>query len=292
MSCYLSTSCFGRIPVGEAVEICREISPNYIELSAPHDYQPTKELEILLYNLKNEGLNLSLHNYFPPPQKSFVLNMAAEEDEAQQASKDLVLKALNLAQIAGSPVYGIHAGYLRNAKAGEDGMFIFDERGVSYENALNKATNFVCSVAELFERNGVTLLIENLFPSPKKQHSLFCTFNEIKEFMAKVPKSVGLLLDFGHLNIASNLLKFDRRAFLDDYIDEFGDRVHEIHISENRGIKDEHLAVKKNSWQLGLVKEFAGVPLRNGLDRIYCLEARNSEVNELHESLNLINENL
>ena len=59
--------------------------------------------------------------------------------------------------------------------------------------------------------------------------------------MDLIPDNVGLLLDLGHLNISSNFFKFSKQSFLDKYISNYKDRLLEIHISENNGIKDEHL---------------------------------------------------
>ena len=290
MACYLSTSCYGRMQVTDAVAHCRELSPYHIEISAPHNYQPLDELEIILREFKDEGINLTLHNYFPPPKKSFVLNMSATDKDVIQLTMDLVKGALRLSLASGSPLYGIHAGYLAGAQAGDDGMFIWNEKSRnSYEVALSQSTKFVSEYCKYYEEKGVKFLIENLFPSPKKQFSLFCTLAGIKEFMSLVPKSVGLLLDLGHLNISSNILKFNRQKFLDEFLDEFGSRLYEIHISENNGLKDEHLPIKEGSWQLDALKQIESIPLNDGIDRIYCLESRKAEEEELKNSLDLIN---
>ena len=98
--------------------------------------------------------------------------------------------------------------------------------------------------------------IENLFPSPKKRHSLNCTYEEIEELMCSLPDHVGILLDLGHFNISSNILGFNRNKAIDNPTNYFS-RIKEIHISENNGIKDEHLAVKENSWQLDVLKSIS-----------------------------------
>ena len=72
--------------------------------------------------------------------------------------------------------------------------------------------------------------------------------------MDLVPKKTGLLLDLGHLNISSNLLKFDKNLFLDNFLSG-GERLIEVHISENNGLKDEHLALTDDSWQLTAIKK-------------------------------------
>ena len=88
---------------------------NYVEISAPHDYQTLDELKIILKKFKDKDINFSLHNYFPAPKDSFVLNMAASDNYTYDMTSQLV-NAFILASFAGSPIYGIHAGYLAKAK--------------------------------------------------------------------------------------------------------------------------------------------------------------------------------
>ncbi len=290
MSCYLSTSCFGRSYVTDAVKRCHEISPHRIEISAPHHHQPLEELEDILKGFQADGHALTLHNYFPAPEESFVLNMAADDDVGKARTRALVEGALRLAVAAGSPLYGIHAGYLARADAKADGMFAFDDELSPYGEALERAVSFINDVAPAYEKAGVRFLVENLFPSPKKRHSLFCSLDEIREFMAQVPKSVGLLLDLGHLNVSSGIMGFDRENFIDDYLGEFSDRLVEVHISENEGLKDEHLAVKQGSWQLDALKLIHQQNQPFDTTRVYCVEARNATNDELRTSINLVNE--
>ena len=86
---------------------------------------------------------------------------------------------------------------------------------------------------------------------------MFCNYDQIKELIDQVPKSVGLLLDLGHMNISSNIMSFDRNKFLEKYLSNFGDRLHEVHISENAGLKDEHNALKKTAGNMEQLKRLA-----------------------------------
>jgi sugar phosphate isomerase/epimerase len=290
MGCYLSTSCYKKKSIEDAINACGLLSDKVVELSAPHPHQPVEEISAILKSFQRKGYCFTLHNYFPPPEKSFVLNMASDDIEASDKSKALVHDAMQLCEAAGSNVYGIHAGYLARATAGEDGMFNFADQEASYEDSLERATIFVNEMNSGFMGKGVTFLIENLFPGRSRKTSLFCSLDEIRDFMSKVPDSVGLLLDLGHLNISSTIMGFDRKTFLEDYLDEFGERVHEVHISENNGLKDEHLHLKPNSWQLDAIKEIQKISVEKDGERYYCLEARNTTEEKLKESLSLINE--
>ena len=99
-------------------------------------------------------------------------------------------------------------------------------------------------------------------------------------------------MDLGHLNVSSTLLNFDKYIFLDKYLNEFGERVLEVHISENEGFKDQHLALKPNSWQLDVVREIKNIKVMNNKQRHFCLESRNATIEEIKVSINSINEML
>ena len=66
--------------------------------------------------------------------------MAASDTFTFDMTEELV-KMLLLAGYAGSPIYGIHAGYLAKAKAGSDGHFIFSEEEENYKTSLENTTN-------------------------------------------------------------------------------------------------------------------------------------------------------
>jgi sugar phosphate isomerase/epimerase len=290
MNCLLSTSCHARNLAAEAVRWCHQITPYRVEISAPHEYQSLEELESALRELRAEGFFLTLHNYFPPPVDSFVLNLAAEDDHGKQMSQALIEGALRLAQAAEAPIYGVHAGYLSRADAQENGSFKFSDDMSSYSAALDRAIAFVNEIAPKFEAQGVHFLIENLFPSPKKRHSLFCSFEEVEEFMNQVPKSVGLLFDLGHMNVSSTILEFERDFFLDRYLDVYSGRLREVHISENGGQKDEHLAVAKGSWQLDALRRIQETKADGDGLRVFCVEARNASIEELRTSVALVDD--
>jgi len=285
--CFLSTSLCRNKEIDTSINECGKLSEKYVELSAPHPKQSVDKIKQIIKKYLNEGYNFTLHNYFPPPEKSFVLNIASDEKEVITDCKDLILKALDLSIEANAKVYGIHAGYLSKAKAKSDGTFEFDENYSSYEKSLQSSIKFINSISENFEKNKVKLLIENLFPSIARNSSLFCSLDEINDLMQGVPRSVGLLLDLGHLNISSNILNFNREEFLNNFLDKYSDRLYEIHISENNGIKDEHKALESNSWQFEALKKIAE---NQNKDLIYCLESRNANIEQVSSNLMKINE--
>jgi sugar phosphate isomerase/epimerase len=291
-NCYLSTSLCRNKSIQSSIIDCGYLSNKYIELSAPHPNESIDEVKKIIKNFLKEGYKFTLHNYFPPPNKSFVLNIASDEDEVIASCKELINNALQLSIVANSKVYGIHAGYLSKAIAKENGMFEFNYEESSYSNSLDYSIKFINSISKNFEKNNVKLIIENLFPSIARNSSLFCSLEQIDDLMKQVPQSVGLLLDLGHLNISSNIMKFSRDKFLDQFLKKYGHRLYEVHISENNGFKDEHRALEKESWQFDALKKISDIKVENNTkyERIYCLESRNAKEDQIISNLKSINE--
>jgi len=288
---YLSSSLCRNKKLEDSIVICSELASKNVELSAPHPFRTMNELRNILRKFRDDGINFSLHNYFPAPKDSFVLNIASSEKDTQEKCNTLINQALELCSYSESKVYAVHAGYLSKAKANSDGMFEFDDEQYSYKDALNRAINFVNNISAKFEKNKVHFMLENLFPSQARNSSLFCNIDQIDELMNELPKEVGLLLDLGHLNISSNLMNFDRFKFLDRYLEKYGERVYEIHISENNGLKDEHRALEKDSWQLKALKNIRETNIKSNYmkDRVYCLESRNANIKDIKTSISEIN---
>ena len=85
-------------------------------------------------------------------------------------------------------------------------------------------------------------------------------------------------------------MSFNRDDFLEKYLSNFSDRLHEIHISENAGLKDEHRALEKKSWQYGAIRKInSSMKSLNNGQIVYCLESRNADLNQISENLTKIN---
>ncbi len=280
------------IPLKDVLRQCEENGIYSVELSAPHPYEPLEKVRELLLEYRHKGFRFTIHNYFPPQQRDFVLNIASLDDNIRSQCRNLVGEALKLARDIESPIYGIHMGYLADGDADSRGIFQFKPEKNSRSLCLKQMTAFIKDTTKEIS-NGMILILENLFPGRTGNFSLGCTFEEIKKIMSLVPDQVGLLLDLGHLNISSQVLGFDKYVFLDKYVAELGDRIHEIHLSENNGLEDEHLPLKEDSWQLKVLENICASHSQKKSSRIHCLEARdNFSLNSLKMSLELINKYL
>lgn len=95
------------------------------------------------------------------------------------------------------------------------------------------AFDFFAGMVESADRFGVQLCLENMFPrnlfgaEPEDFEEIFTAFPTLK-----------LTLDTGHANIDD--WRGDRLMSL---VDRLGDRIGHLHFSDNRGRRDEHLAI-------------------------------------------------
>jgi sugar phosphate isomerase/epimerase len=285
VTAYLSTSCFPNLPVGEAIAACRALGRHRVELSAPHPRQPLPDLEALLRATVADRVELTLHNYFPAPKRPIVLNLASDEAEERAAGMALVTEAARLSRAAQAKVYAVHAGYVGKARPGTSESFRFEGEDGDIVRATDRAIATLADLLPLFG-GGTRLAVENLFPSASRRHSLMCDADELATFMDRVP-GLGWLLDLGHLNVSATLLDFSRDAYLDRALERYGDRLLEVHLSENGGRADEHLPIAAGSWQLDALKRIRQIAA-GPHERVYCVESRHADGPALRRSLDLV----
>ena len=104
---------------------------------------------------------------------------------------------------------------------------------------------------------------------------------EIINFLNKInSKNLGLLLDVGHIQVSANSLNFNR----DDFFDSLLHRTFEIHLHDNKGVKDLHLGLSKESWGLTKIKNCKDIPI--------TLESHNLTIEQIIKNIDLIEESL
>ena len=80
--------------------------------------------------------------------------------------------------------------------------------------------------------------------------------DEIKRIYVTYSKRRWATFRSWSLKYLKQFLEFDKNIFLEKFLDLFGHRLLEVHISENNGFKDEHLGARKNSWQLNQISKY------------------------------------
>ncbi len=298
---YVSTACLsGDRGLERVLKEYRSAGLMAVEISAPHPYMPIDELADMLISSRPSGMSFIFHNYFPPPEDDFVFNPVSRGASVLKHSRQLVRDAVGLARKIGVDLYSCHPGYLCDAFPGTSGKFSFDERkAVSRDEGTEMLrSNFApfCNGLDLAPGKGcVFMAFENLFPPEKgENYSLLCTMDEISGLFdspGMKDSGIGLLIDMGHLSVSSNIMGFDKIGFIDKAIEKYGDRIYEIHLSDNDGRSDRHDGIRESSWQLKVLEKFRNTGKKLSLSgtRI-CVESRGLKIGEIVKCRDIIKE--
>jgi len=257
---FVSTSCLnGDRSIQSVLERMENLSIKNVELSGPHPYVPFEEMFLDLQRYRDSGMSFIIHNYFPPPEFNFTLNIASFKETVIENSGLLINAALDLSQKIGAPFYGCHAGYLADAQANEEGIFQFDIESIrTPEDSISQTVRTVGNILRKRSKNlpPEGILLENLFPAtPKKNFSLACTPSEISCLLEAIDdERVGLLLDLAHLELTSSLYGCNAETFLEDIITKAGKYIKAVHLSGNDGKNDNHLPLEPGSWKFAAAK--------------------------------------
>lgn len=288
---FISSTCLEFDPLDEIALLLRE-NLCHVEFSGGGRYHPIDEVRRGISEFLEFKLNthVRIHNYFPSPEKSIIMNFAAGGECEIRESLSIAERALGLCSEFAIPYYSIHPGYLPiGGQEDGKGHFDFDATSVlSYSEALS---NFLANFARLHElakKREVRLALENLFPRHGVIDSLNNTFEEFDDILSALPEDVLILLDLGHLNVSATTLGFDKFDYLDKLIRRYGDRIVETHISGNDGSDDQHLPIDESDWQLDALTLLRGLPGLSSYGVDITLEARRLPIKKIRKILNLL----
>lgn len=243
---YLSTGGFYQRSAYQTVIEFAKYGICNIELSGgifdPNQIDPLKKI--------SSEINLQLHNYFPPPQDPFVLNLASQNDNIRLRSIALAERALLLSSEIGANSYAIHAGFLIDPRVSELGrtaeIRVLSDRNTAIETFIN-SINYLATIAE---RLNLILLIENNVVSKRNANQfsqnpfLMADPSECKKIMSRLPCNVNLLIDVAHLKVSAKSLNFKPENMFSDCMDW----IYGYHLSDNNGEEDANEVVTKTSW--------------------------------------------
>ena len=206
----------------------------------------------LIQNLKSlsSKLNFQIHNYFPPPSKPFVFNLASPNKVISQRSFEHALNSIEIASDIGKGYYSFHAGFLLDLEVNELGKKVKKRPLNNRSKAVQIFIENVNKLAKIAEEKGIKLLIENNVISAKNYSEfkedpfLMTQSEECIQVMKSVPNNVRMLVDLAHLKVSSNSLKFDAIEFLS----ECDSWISAYHLSDNDGTRDSNEPFSKDSW--------------------------------------------
>lgn len=242
---YVSSSCSKQRRIGPAIQELFDHGFRNIELSGGTEYYKGYENDI--FELKEKyALNLLIHNYFPPPQEKFVLNLASHDDDIYNRSIEHLQQAMRLSKKIGALQFGFHAGFFIDIEVDEIGKEVAKKETGDIECALKR---FYKGFLDLKKEAGdIKLYVENNVYS----HSIFRRYGNNNPFMLttandyqtlKKKIDFNLLLDVAHLYVSTKTLgldfekEFEQLFVVSDY----------IHLSDNDGFHDQNIGFTHES---------------------------------------------
>ena len=250
---YVSSSCVKHAKIRDSVQELAENNFQNIELSGGTEYYENFEDDLL--ELKGKyNLNYRCHNYFPPPKKPFVLNLASLNDETFQMSFDHLKKVVALSNRLGADKFAFHAGFFIDIKLNEIGKKLSLDNLFDEKEAIERFCNAYSVIKK--QAKNVSLFIENNVFSKTNADTydgenpfMMTNFNEYKSLKEKI--DFNLLLDVAHLKVSAKTLRLDWEEEFENMISVSS----YIHVSDNDGFHDLNNQLSKSSSLLSMLKQ-------------------------------------
>jgi sugar phosphate isomerase/epimerase len=264
--------------ISEVLLTCKKANISNIELGSNHCYEKNYKKII-----KKHKLNFIVHNYFPIPKKSFVVNIASANRLIRNLSIKHVKNAILFCKTTNSKLYTFHPGFIfdpvtaSNSKKNYDFIWNNKIQKRNYNTAFNLMLNALKKIIKFAKKNKVKVAIETEGSFKKKHLLLMQTPQEYKKlFKHFKPKDLGINLNIGHLNLASRGFKFSKNSFV-DFIKPY---VVALELSHNNGEEDQHLPLKRNAWYWKIIND----PFFIKTYKI--LEFRNTDIKKIKKVIN------
>jgi len=278
---YLSTAAIPRRTPRDLLDFAGQVGCCAIELSTGCDWSSDDRL--VLQRAADAGTHsFIIHNYFPPPEHPFVLNLA---EPPEGRSRAFCCETLELAAALGAPWYSVHAGFgiaLAPEDLGNPGRFMTKWQNSSERfdrSTFDANMHFLRAEAS---RLGVGLLVENHVVDPalgvEGAEALFLSDpDEMVRWSSAAGAGVApILLDLAHLAVTCHTLQKD----FFKACERLAPCVGGVHISASREGHDRNDPLTASSPEL--------TALRLLRPTFMVLETRPLEADDLREQLELL----
>ena len=206
-----------------------EILPNLIKLSVKnveiadsghHSLNP-KRVSRLQEISSSYDIRFSIHAPYADT------NLSADDDLIREWILKRIRATIRFADELNAKAVVIHPGWTTATD-----RFM---KGRAWELNL-RSVNWLLRYAEEY---GVPLLIENV---PEPTPYLLIRVEDFELFFEELDFWIGMVLDIGHSNLINQTT---------DFLSMFNERIKHIHISDNNGAEDQHLAIGKGeiNWE-------------------------------------------
>ena len=275
---FVSTSSVKKNKISDSIICLVENGFKNIELSGGTQYYDGYENDLL--QLKEAyDLNFICHNYFPPPKKDFIINLASKDNDLHQKSFKHLEKSIRLSKKLGSKNFGFHAGFYIDFSIEEIGKSI----SKSALNDKSQCFKTFCDSYGLLEVNDIQLYVENNVVSQKN----FENFGENPFMLTDISGYVELseeinfklLLDVAHLKVSCTTLNLS----FEENLDYLMHRSEYIHLSDNNSYEDQNKTITGDSELMKLLSKYS---LK---DKIVTLEIY-EDIAKIRDAYNLINQ--
>ena len=263
-----------------ALDILKFAGVENVEIGSNHAYESN-------YNyIKNYKFNFLIHNYFPVPKKDFVINIASLSKKIRERSINQIKRSIEFYKKINAKIYTFHPGFigdpLRANRNKKNYDFLWKKKNIKdqYLLAYNQMILSLKKIVNFAKKKDVKIAIETEGSFKKRNFLLLQRPEEYKNlFKFFSPKDIGINLNIGHLNLASNAFSFSKSKF----VDMLKPYIAAIELSHNNGIEDQHLPLKKNQWYWKIIND------PHFVKAYKILEFRNTSIKNIKNTLNLLN---
>lgn len=266
-------------PLSDTLKICKEANIYSVELGSNHCYEESYDY------LSDFPFQYLVHNYFPIPKESFVLNIASIDPNIRYRSIQHIKNSIRFCEKIGAKLYTFHPGFLTDpvganlSKKNYD--FQWDNNQINGANYKKTKINMYLALDDVIKyakSRKISIAIETEGSLNKRNHLIMQRPDEYEEFMKKYsPTDISINLNIGHLNLAAKAFQFKR----EDFVDLIKNYISAMELSHNDGIEDQHLPLQQNGWYWSIILD----PYFKNIYKI--LEFRNTSIKSILNNIKL-----
>jgi sugar phosphate isomerase/epimerase len=248
MNLYVSTTFLkDGSTIEEALNLCQKHDIINLELGSNHCYSPAFASIVSSFDL-----NYLVHNYFPIPKESFVLNLASSDERVLEKSIKHVKTAIDFCAEVGALLYTFHPGFLTDPQGpnqtSQNYDFQWDDsiiNKVNHNMAYERMLKGIDTCVEYARQRKVKIAIETEGSYKKRDHLLMQHPEEYTRlFKSFSPDELGINMNIGHLKLAAKAFDFTEIEFAD----LISDYIVAMELSHNDGMEDQHLPLIEEAW--------------------------------------------
>jgi len=250
---YISTACKKEKDLEKNLKYFERQGFCNIELSGNTEFNNNTVL--ILNKFKKKNFKFLIHNYFPVPRKSFMLNLGSPNKVIENKSLKNCLASIKICKKLNIKKFSLHAPFLVDFNEKEAGKKIKSRKIFDKEETyLRFAKNL--KILKKAAKNEVKLYVENNVLTIKNYLNFECqnplTLTSYSDYL-EMKKIVSFkpLIDIAHLKVSSKTLGFD----FNNEFNKFSTNTDFFHVSNNNGIEDQNLELKKNSIIYKMLKK-------------------------------------